>query len=964
METRLHARTRVVGRDDERARLLGSIARLSTGLGGMCLITGVAGVGKSRLVDEAVERARGRSTVLRAQGAEALVEVPFAGLVQALTPLSSSGRWRSLVDGLPRLHALWPSDIPEPAQPPAEGDVERAALLNSVVAVLRRLSAAGPVLLVVDDVHWADRGTLDVLAHLAPVAEAYPLLVLATARTDLTTAGGGLPGEPWMSWSATWPAAERITLGPVSHQDVAVMVRDLLGDDAPTEFLATVADRARGVPLYVRALTFAMVESGDLHHADGRWSLASVIAEETPKPVRSLVLERLALRRDEDREVVCAVAVGCRPVPHDVLSRAVGLPENDLLAALARLTSAGLVVEDVSNEVRYRVEHPLVRGALADSLGEVLRRRLHARMFDALLELHPRSVHEQAQHAVAAGDAVDAARALPVLLSILGSTAALEDAIVLALAARELARRSPDRPGDVVAALELLGQAHESRGERAAAGAAWDEALELADGTGPGVVARVHRRRALLSWDCLEVDAARWHLDQALAVAEPGSQERAAALHTRLLFEDQGADPAAVRDAVDELREFEDEADRPDPVETALGRCWTELNLGRFHTARRAAESALASARAAGDTDAARRAHLELTLVTWMLGDHRALARHAELATAVDERFVDPGLRAQADFRGGIAMIMAGDDRGAARLMRRACADAERAGFARIVVACSGVLAAALALSNEVGEARRGLGRARDAARGAEGSRATLLVEWATGILAVENDDGGAANPTPDGHEGEPVHVVPSNWHHFPPFAVLAARHAYRRADVVALGRVRDSVADSDGPYAVAGARFAAGLASLLHGADEGGELLREAATRFEELELPRDAALARWHAGDVDSLLTARATFRRLGDDRWAARCRSALRAAGVSAATLRDRPTDGGPLTPRELEVARLVAAGRTSAAIAGELGVSVRTVTSHLEHIYRRLDLPSRTALATWLHSYESDPLSAGR
>jgi DNA-binding CsgD family transcriptional regulator len=360
-----------------------------------------------------------------------------------------------------------------------------------------------------------------------------------------------------------------------------------------------------------------------------------------------------------------------------------------------------------------------------------------------------------------------------------------------------------------------------------------------------------------------------------------------------------------------------------------------------------AARSVLSTTAARDDPAIARRAHLEITLACWMRGDHRGLAAHADEATATDARFATPALRAQADFRTGLAAIMAGDAAGAAERLRPAVAAAQDAGFGRILVACCGVLAAALVLGGDVAAGRRELHRARTIARDVAGSRAMLLVDWAAGILAVD----GPAPEEPDGAD----EVVPVGWHHFPPFAVLAVRHARRRGDVAALRRLEDTVGGGDGPYAAAVARLAAGSAAQLEGTPATPDL-HEAAVGFEALELPREAAVARLLAGDVDSLLTAWEGFRRLGDHRWAARCRSALRAAGVSAASLRDPAQAGATLTPRELEVARLVAAGHTNAAVAGELTVSVRTVTSHLEHIYRRLGLRSRTALAAWLHEQD--------
>ncbi len=704
MTPRLRGDGRLVGRDEERARLLRLARILTRGSGGVGVVAGPAGVGKSRLVDDLAGRVD--ATVLRVRAAESLVELPFAGLVRALSSVRRSPAWPSLVDGLPRLHALWPGDVPVPVGT-TDPELERAALVYAVAEVFRRLARRGPVLLVLDDVHWVDRASLDVLAQLGPTAEDHPLLVLATVRSDLAHPerphDDRIESRP-TSWSDSWPTVDRVELTRLSDALTATMLTALLGGEAPPELLDVVRDRAAGVPLFVRALVFALAEAGALCHDGRSWSLVRVPAD-TPATVRQLVLDRLALRGEPDRAVVRTVAVAGDAVPHDVLSDVVDLPPEELVDVLSRLTAAGLVIEEARDEVVYRVEHPLVRSALADSVGALARRRLHARLFDAFVDRHPRASHDQARHVVAAGAEVDPTRGLPVLLDVLRSTAALDDAIDLALAARRLALRGPAPTVALVEALELLGQAYESGDDRERAGATWDEALGYADDLAPGTVARLHRRRALLAWDRLEVELAHHHLRHALATG-PDDPERAAALHVRLLFAGQGADPTPVADAVEELRGLRDDPDR-DPVEALLGHCWAELNAGRFHTARLAAQGALSSEAARDDPEIARRAHLELTVVCWMLGDHAGLAAHAEQATAVDQRFGGAAQRAQTDFRVGIASVMAGDPARAVERLEPAVAAAEGAGFSRVGVACSGVLAAALALTGDHPGARR-----------------------------------------------------------------------------------------------------------------------------------------------------------------------------------------------------------------------------------------------------------------
>jgi DNA-binding NarL/FixJ family response regulator len=134
--------------------------------------------------------------------------------------------------------------------------------------------------------------------------------------------------------------------------------------------------------------------------------------------------------------------------------------------------------------------------------------------------------------------------------------------------------------------------------------------------------------------------------------------------------------------------------------------------------------------------------------------------------------------------------------------------------------------------------------------------------------------------------------------------------------------------------------------------ADHADAHLEHAAARFDALALPFDAALARAAHSEVGPRKTALEAFTVLGARRHAERARRSLRADGVRVLAPRPARDSASPLTPRELEIARLVAGGLSNPEIADRLVLSVRTVTSHLEHVYGRLGIGTRTALARWI------------
>ncbi|HEV3365427.1 MAG TPA: LuxR C-terminal-related transcriptional regulator, partial [Acidimicrobiia bacterium] len=133
-----------------------------------------------------------------------------------------------------------------------------------------------------------------------------------------------------------------------------------------------------------------------------------------------------------------------------------------------------------------------------------------------------------------------------------------------------------------------------------------------------------------------------------------------------------------------------------------------------------------------------------------------------------------------------------------------------------------------------------------------------------------------------------------------------------------------------------------------------GADLLASSAATLAALSVPFEAAVSQFHIGTAESLRAALAVFEQLPAERWADRARRSLRALGIRVQSPRRRfPTpDGTPLSARELEVARLVSEGLSNAEIAARLVLSVRTVESHLDHIYARLGISGRAALTRWM------------
>lgn len=939
----------LVGRRDELLRLVSLVDATVGGRGGFVLIGGRMGVGKTRLAEEVL-------TFATARGCRVLVgrAVPFqsgltyAPIVGALGPLVRARGYEALVADLPLLGRLWPDVSSSAAGYGLVGAAEQSMLFESVARLVERAATTQPLVLLIDDLHWADGATQDLLAYMAARAGELPLLVVTTFRND------ELAERPesrrLLAGLRSLPGVHELMLSPLSPAAVDDLAGALLAAAPPPGLSTLLQERAAGIALFVRGLVLGLVESGALVHEGEGWALASAAGLRPTDELREVILDRLDRCSEHELLVAQLVALSTSALAHEVLRVAAGLDDTALVKAITRLLRKGLLVEDLDDMVvRYRLEHPLVRDVVAQSLPAVMQRRMHARLGAVIAALQPDAVRTVARHLAAAGDEVDADEVCRAVVPAAGAAAGLgahEEAVELCEAA--LARGDGSGGPDTAAVLEQLGESREQLGLRVAAASAWSQALRHAP-VDRDVRARLHRRLATLAWDRLDEDETRRHLAAGLELSGPRSPERAQLLLVRLRVEhERGGDADAV-ELVEELRRLTANGGGTG-LEAGLAHTSVLLARGEFARARREALAVLVAAEAARDWVAARRAHLDLTLVAWQTGDHGALRLHIDEARALDRRLGIPVDDAQLTFRDAVAALIRGNWPDSRLLAESGVASARRDEYQRLLASCLGVQTVVLALHGDLDAATAAADEAvAAAANQVPNSRALLLVAWGRATLAAERDDPQAVLALTAGLR----HGLGS----LLGLTLVARAHAAlgERSAVLAAAAALDRL---DGEVASGQARLARALAAEA----EDPERLRhlDAATEhFEHLALPFEVAFTRFHRGDVDALRDALGTFSRLGAQRWVGRCRSALRKAGAPVMALRAPRLAGSPMSAREMQVARLVARGMSNADIAAALVISIRTVTSHLDHIYGRLGVRSRMALAQWLAHHTDTP-----
>jgi DNA-binding SARP family transcriptional activator len=641
---------RFIGRRNELAALLDVAVRAAGGAGGPVVVSGEPGIGKTRLVEELVSRLPGTTVV-------AWGRCPESAAGAAYWPCIQIGRQLEGADAFPAelVTDLLPADdIQAPIDDPT------ADRLNLHVSVTKLLAAAGgPLVLVVDDLQWADAASLRLIEFVAGELRSTRVLLVATVRP----VGPGAPPAliDCLGELARQPGALRIDLGGLSNDDVRSWLADRSAGTVDREVAEVVHDRTGGNPFFVSEVV-------ELLTADGRPVDAEAVRHGSgvPAAVQDVVRRRVSRLSGETQQVLSAASVVGRTFDLDVLADVLSDDLGDLLDLLDPALAAGLL-DELDLPGRLQFSHALVAETLEAEVTPGRRARLHAATARALGRLRAADLEghlaDMAHHAVEgaiAGTATEAYEWSVLAAQQDTSRRAHEEAAghwARAVRALELAR-----PSDTVARFEALreqGLAWLRVDSLEPGYAALLAAIDLAIAMGDQE--RVAQAAAAMNVDGLwmagEVAtaavAAVDGLERALAAmsAEP-SPERALVLGT--LAEDGYWQLPPER--VDEISAEAVEMARSlgDPV--TLGRALHKRNLALWR-----AGSLAERAAAAEELTALADAHeLPLSLealahfgqggVEWERGNVPAAAAHAVRARALADRIGAPALITQLDY--------------------------------------------------------------------------------------------------------------------------------------------------------------------------------------------------------------------------------------------------------------------------------------------------------------------------
>jgi DNA-binding SARP family transcriptional activator len=414
-----HRLSQFVGRDDALLWLEAQWSEARAGAGRLALIAGEPGLGKTRLADEFARAAHeeGAAVLLGRCYEETLISYqPFVEAIgrhaAVVPPEVLRGQVGMLGGELARLVPEIARRLPDVAAPDS-GDSEgrRFRLFEAAGGLLANASRSWPVVLLLEDLHWADKPTALLLAHIVRAIETHPVLVVGTYRdTEL--------GEPLVSLLADLRRdreLEQLRLRSLDRGAVAEMISGWLGRTPPTHYAHALHRETEGNPFFIEEVLRHLIEVGAVDDTEWR-RLGSFTELGIPDGVREAIERRLAILSPAARRIVTMAAVIGRSFSYEVLDAVAQMSGERPLDALEEATQHRIVEEEPAAPGRYEFAHALIRETLYASLSGPRRVRLHRTIGAILEQQHARDpdppLGELAYHFIAAAEPGAAAKAV------------------------------------------------------------------------------------------------------------------------------------------------------------------------------------------------------------------------------------------------------------------------------------------------------------------------------------------------------------------------------------------------------------------------------------------------------------------------------------------------------------------------------------------------------------------------
>lgn len=940
----------LVGREAELQSLVAAIDDAVQGGGGAVLVLGEAGVGKSRLADAAAAAARSRGmAVLRGRAGPSPAPAPYRPFAEAFLS-ALRGTRPPVVADLPWLGAALGVIVPAWRELTWENAAEPSVVVlgEAALALLRSVSDRAGTFLLLEDLHFADPGTLELFDYVVDKLSGTRTAIVVTVRS-----GEGSAAEEQARSLEARRQVDVMELDRLPTPDVALMIKASLGaEDVPRELLSVVEEAADGLPFLVEEVLASLIGAQAVVREEGIWRVHPTPRPAVPLTFAASVRARLASLSPSATRVVQTAAVLGDRFDWNLLRATAEASTDELLAILREAAALQLLEEDqVGHGFRFR--HALTRVAVIDTLLFPERAAIAGRALAALEAADGAAAGRLELAAQLADTAGDEQRASELLLA--SARAALCQGAVSSAttSAERVLARSAD-PETVLRAEEILLDAAVLAGNHPRASEIGDTLLARLHvaAAPPGRHAEAHLRLAESSVTATDWRRAEHHLDRVAALASSTNEKLSARGHllrARVRLGEHRVEEAT--GIVESAVEAAEQCGLDDVLQESL-----ELT-GRIHRGRDLAEAEQWFTRALLTAERTRsrlpyaRALSELGIIDMMrLRGPDRLRRARDLAVELGT----PGLAAQASLHLGALLYLRYELDQARAATQEAHDIAVRYQLGLLVPAAVTVLGTIDAVSGRCAEARAAIDQAlasMDAeieanARGMVLGLAALVAEDRAGALD-ELARAETLSPERSGVSRSPFRGM---------LALLIALEADGPTAIV--DELRNEAASLH--------TVAASLGELAHAVLTGRAGDRPSAEKLFSLadtalasapwfrmvgrRLVAEAAIRDDWGTPVTWLGEAQAFFASAGLEDLARACRSLLRRAGVPVtAPDLDPELRGAGITAREADVLALVAEGLSNRQIAERLYLSARTVEKHVERLLLKTGAANRAQLA---------------
>lgn len=1009
-----------VGRDADWAVVRSCLDETEAGRGRTLLLAGESGIGKTRLAEAAHEEAQRREwgfAIGRANQVEA--DLPYALFADALLPtiqtLSEDARTvmsRGVLDELavlfPALERLRPRGE-SPARERQSADF-RNRLFWNFASFLEDLSRSRPLLVILEDLHWADPSSLELFHFLARQTTGARIAFVCTYRDDMGPLAVSLRSIERSL--ASLDVATRHAVRPLTYQATDELVRRAFQIPEPVSrtFTALLYGWTRGNPFFIEEVLKTLVESGSLRREGGTWLGWDLEELQLPESVRETVTLRAGRLDDQTTRVAELAAVLGGRIRLDQLEAVTDLSVAALLPIIDELEKHRILVDSGARDVvSYEFGHPIVRETVYANLGRARAGVLHGvvataleRFYDASAPAHAGELAYHYAHAIDRTLADKAVRYLEAAGRTALATYANPEALKYLRAAldRIESGAAARTPVEIARITSSLAHAHQRTGNTLAAIALWKQAKEVADTAGDSkMVARIERRVGLAHYWAGEAAEALVHFEAgATAARDAGDSARLAMLQVAngLCLQELGRAEDALKElgSALELAEELGETSLLARVHRALLLIY--LWTGPPKLAKTHGERALELAAETNDVMLSFWVHWAMATLAGLTGDAKRMASHLGECESVAAQLRSPLLRmwvselavefAFGDGRWDEGLAIGENAISMARALHQPTLMPRLLVWTSLIYLGRNDLDRGKAYVDEAWALACGTGNGHgEAVRHSTGTSAEGALPGALAAASVHAvipaHIGRAAYHLANENYEEAIRTAEAAlalvdrtgydvWavHRLLPIAAEASLYLRDVERAHRFGvRLRTGAEHFENRLGLAWADACDALMIWLKGDGvRGADLMRAAVVELEAIPFIPDAARLRRQMagrladmGDRDGALRelrlAYRTFLKLGAEKEVERTRQQFRELDARPPSPDQSPGALG-LTPKELAIARAAAGGMSNKALAKKFNNQLRTVTTHISNIYRKLGVTNRQELTEAIRAAE--------